>query len=377
MIGRKKTLCKSMWILFLIVTLIFPTLTYADSNTDANISREFSENIKQILNSEIYNGAIGSIVIRSAETGEIIFSYNEDIRLNPASNLKLITGAAALDTLGKDYRWSTQLYTDGIQIDSTLKGNLYLKGTGDPTMLKKDYEFLVNELVSKGMKEIEGNLILDDTYFDHVRLSNDMEWGDEPYDYGAQISALTISPDEDYNAGTVLVTVKAGDQIGSSVKAEITPKNDYVTIENKGITTKNGEPNISVEREHGTNKIVITGSMPFQKNIEEKNYVSVWEPTQLVGCIFSNILKEKGMKINGNVLYEKTPNHATLLVQKKSMPLSELMIPFEKLSNNGHAEILVKTMGKIKCNEGSWDHGLKIVNEYLKKNRDQYIDYLH
>ena len=80
-----------------------------------------------------------AVTIRDAESGKIVYSQNGDKLMRPASNMKLVSGAAALSILGEDYRFKTDLYIDGIIVNDTLNGNVYIKGSGDPTLKKDDF----------------------------------------------------------------------------------------------------------------------------------------------------------------------------------------------------------------------------------------------
>ncbi|GAA0608037.1 D-alanyl-D-alanine carboxypeptidase/D-alanyl-D-alanine-endopeptidase [Virgibacillus siamensis] len=328
-------------------------------------SVQLDEKLEEILQNEHLDGTTTGISIRNADSGNILFQHAGDKRLHPASNMKLLTGAAAFATLGPDYRFTTEVLTDGKIRGKTLQGNLYLKGKGDPTLMKEDLDQFAKELKEKGIRNIHGNLVADDSWYDAVRLSQDLNWSDEPFYTGAQVSALSLSPNEDYDAGTVIVEVYPASEAGEGPKVKVTPETDYVTIVNKAKTVSaDGSKDISIKREHGSNDIVVKGTIPLDGS-RSRSWVSVWEPTGYALDVFKKSLQEHGIKLVGNSKVKRgvTPEDATLLTSRKSMPLKDLYIPFMKLSNNGHAEILTKEMGKIVKNEGSWDKGLQVIEE--------------
>ncbi|WP_156289898.1 D-alanyl-D-alanine carboxypeptidase/D-alanyl-D-alanine endopeptidase [Oceanobacillus salinisoli] len=336
-----------------------------DLTSEINESLPLDEKLNLVLEDERLDGAITGVSVRKADTGEEIYSNNGDIRLHPASNMKLLTAAAALDTLGSNYQFSTEVYTDGQVVGEVLQGNLYIKGKGDPSLLKADLDQFASVLKDKGITKLHGNLIADDTWYDDVRLSQDLNWSDEPFHTGAQVSALTLSPDHDYDAGTVIVEVMPGK--GEKAKVKVTPETDYVTIVNQSKMVAKGEAKtISIEREHGTNNIIVEGNMPTDGS-NSKSWAAVWEPTGYVLDVFQKSLEQNGITFAGNGKAEtgKVPDDATLLVQKESMPLKDLLIPFLKLSNNGHGEVLTKEMGMVVEGEGSWDAGLDVMKNVI------------
>ncbi|MER2090187.1 MAG: D-alanyl-D-alanine carboxypeptidase/D-alanyl-D-alanine-endopeptidase [Sporosarcina sp.] len=323
--------------------------------------------IDEILKDPRLQGATTGVSIRKAESGEIIYSHFGDTRVHPASVMKMLTGVAALETLGEEYRFKTELYMDGKLKDGVLHGNLYLKGKGDPTLTKNELKAFASELKTKGIRSIRGNLYGDDTWYDSVRLSQDLNWSDESYYTGSQISALTLSPNEDYDAGTTIVEVNPAAKPGQAGKVGMVPTNSYMTIINKTETVaKKGKKSITVERQHGSNTLVVSGTIPVNAT-KTRTWASVWEPTTYTADVFKQTIEQQGITFleSSKVERKKVSKGATLLASNRSMPLKELFIPFMKFSNNGHAEVLVKEMGRAVVGEGSWDKGLAVMEGAL------------
>lgn len=308
------------------------------------------------------DGADVSLVVRTLD-GETVYSHESDQRQVPASNTKLATSVAAFDILGPDHKFETTVHTTGTRNGSVQDGDLYLKGTGDPTMLAADYNELAKVVANAGITTVTGKLVADDTWFDSVRLGTGWAWDDEPFSYSAQVSALTASPDTDYDAGAIIVRVAPGTD-GKAVVTTI-PPTDYVTIANTAVTGAAGSANtIGVTREHGSNTFTVTGSIPAG-GAASSLYRSVWDPTGYAAALFRAALGRNGVQVAGATARGALPSGATKVATRQSMPLSQLAVPFLKLSNNLHAEILVKTMGRVASGRGTWSAGMTAVSGRL------------
>ncbi|MFI6499182.1 D-alanyl-D-alanine carboxypeptidase/D-alanyl-D-alanine-endopeptidase [Nonomuraea typhae] len=336
-------------------TALDPAVGVADLATDIN----------KILADSRLTIARAGVVVKSAANGEELYATDAGKLLTPASNTKLFTAAAAAETLGLDYRFTTSALQSGRRAGGVLHGDLVLRGTGDPTALAEDYDKLAADVAAKGVKLVTGKLVADDTWFDGQRLGNDWSWDDETAYYAAPISALTASPDRDYDAGSIIVSVAAS---GSSVKVTTTPETDYLTIVNRA--TVGSETDVLIERRHGTRTVVITGTVaaPYDE------WVAVDDPTNYVATLFRKSLAKHGVKILGPTTTAAAPSGATELAKRESMPLSELLVPFMKLSNNIHAEILTKAMGRKAAGQGTWSAGLKVITDYARANGAQVVN---
>lgn len=309
-------------------------------------------------------GAGVSVTVRRPD-GTVLYSKDPERRLEPASNAKLFTSTAALDTLGPSYRFTTSVLTSGQRSGSTLRGDIAIRGGGDPTMLASDYDALAAGIAAKGITTVAGGLLADDSFFDHTRLGEGWAWDDEPYYYSGQTSALTVAPNTDYDAGSVIVDTTSGAAAGDSAKLNLVPATGYVTLVNKATTVAGSHSTIDVERQHGTNTIVVTGTLGLDYGTD-REWATVWEPTGYAADVFRRALAAHGVTVTGATTLGPVPARATVAGVHRSAPLSSIYIPFLKLSNNMHAEALVKTMGAVKAHDGSWPGGLAVETPVLR-----------
>ncbi|GAA0921700.1 D-alanyl-D-alanine carboxypeptidase/D-alanyl-D-alanine endopeptidase [Nonomuraea longicatena] len=326
---------------------------------------DLAADLDRILSDSRLTIAQAGVQVRNAESGEELYATSPGKLMLPASNTKLFTGAAAAETLGLDYRFTTSVLGAGRKTGHVLGGDLVLRGTGDPTMLAEDYDRLAADVAAQGVKVVTGRLVADDTWFDDVRLGLDWAWDDESAYYAAPISALTASPDRDYDAGSVIVSAAVA---GSEVKVTTKPETDYLTIVNKA--TVGAKTDVLIERQHGTRTVVVTGTVatPYQE------WVSVDDPTAYSASLFRKSLAKHGVRVVGRTTTGAAPEGASRLAERQSMPLKELLVPFMKLSNNIHAEILTKAMGRKVAGQGTWAAGLKVSTDFARANGVQVLN---
>ena len=320
--------------------------------------------LDKLLSDPALQGATVSLMVRDARTGSTLYQHNPRTRLVPASNLKLLTTAAAMDVLGPQYRFATQLLSNGIRQGDRLTGNLYLRGLGDPSIQFADYQALAAQLASQGVRQVQGDLVFDDTWFDAERLGVDWSHDDETTYYGAQISALTVAPNADFDAGSVLVTAKAPLRAGTPVSVDIFPPTDYLQLSNRAISGPGNS--YGINRRHGTNLLQLSGAVAPGK--QSQQLVSVWEPTQLVANLFEQALAQQGITVQGRrVMGGASPTAVTVLAEHQSAPLQDLITPLLKLSNNNMSEALLKAMGRQTANAGTAQAGVAAVAAFMRR----------
>ena len=331
------------------------------------------------LNVEVVEQAIQSIVgeqkatfvIRDRQTGDVLFNHRGQHLMRPASNMKILSGAAALKILGEDFTFQTKLYVDGTQQGGTLNGNVYVRGAGDPTLNGDVFRQFAQQLKEKGITHITGHVIGDDTYFTGDTLPPGVDAEGETHYYGARVTALTMSPNNDYDAGTLYVEVTPTEE-GAQPTFTVVPNLCGHTITNEAQTiAADAEETLEVRRTNGTKHITITGGIPAGE--AKKVWVSLQNPTMDTLHYIRTVFTAEGITFGAQteLIQQAVPANAQLLYTHQSPTLAELFNPFMKLSNNTIADILVKTIGYERYGIGDYESGLKEVRAYLRqKNID-------
>ncbi|MGP0911384.1 D-alanyl-D-alanine carboxypeptidase/D-alanyl-D-alanine endopeptidase [Serratia sp. CY81593] len=308
-------------------------------------------------------GASSGVMVRDAESGTVLYQAHAEQRLAPASNMKMFTSLAAFGVLGADYRFETRLLTTGEQRGNTLQGDLYLQGSGDPTLHPDDLDTFAATLAQRGVRQIHGRLILDASAFDQTPFGAGWSWDDEPFAFAASISALNyaFTPGGDINV--VRVDVQPGARAGAPGRVSFYPANDAVTLVNR--TSTGGDTALTFERQPGSNRVVVSGTIAAQAEARSR-LITVDQPTRVVGALLQNALRAHGITLRGNAEEGVTPAGAQLLAQKNSPPLSRLVVTFLKVSNNGYGEVLTKAMGRKTQGKGDWAAGLQAIGQFVQ-----------
>ncbi len=334
--------------------------TPARAATDPTLTAK----IKTVLSdSRVTNAKVG-VVVGDASTGEYLYRRSSTTALMPASNMKMITAGAALRELGTSYRFHTDVL-GAAPVKGVVSGNLYLKGFGDPTSRVYDYRALAQALAAQGVKTVSGSLVADATWFDEQRYSPYWSTSYAGRYYAGEVSALTITGDTDYDAGTVIVKVAAASRTGARPVITTIPSSakKYLTIKNGAYTKSTGSSTISVSRAYGSATITVSGKIAKYRST--KKWVTVSDPKRLAVRIFRTELASAGVRVVGETTSGAAPKGLVLLARDQSMTLSQLMLPFLKLSNNSHAEAFTKAMGAEATGRGTWSSGLARTRAYL------------
>jgi D-alanyl-D-alanine carboxypeptidase/D-alanyl-D-alanine-endopeptidase (penicillin-binding protein 4) len=306
-------------------------------------------------------GAILGIVVEALSSGEVLFERDADLTMIPASNMKLVTGACALSMLGPDYRFSTDLLSDGVVGGSTIRGDLYVRGGGDPSLVSEELWKLVEDLRAYGIDRIEGDVVLDASRFDSIALAS-REAADGDRAYHARIGALSL------NFNAVAVHVRPGERAGDPVVAVLSPDVGFVALENGGVTgSARSRSSLTVRRayEGGRNVVRVSGRLPAGSP-PAAVYRNLEDPLGHFGAALARFLEAAGIVIEGAVVAGRTPPAAVALVRHESKPLSLIVRDLGKFSNNFVAEMLVKELGAYGSGPpGTTAAGVRALERFL------------
>jgi D-alanyl-D-alanine carboxypeptidase/D-alanyl-D-alanine-endopeptidase (penicillin-binding protein 4) len=290
------------------------------------------------------------VLVKSLKTGDTLYAFNPQKLLLPASNMKIVTLAAAAERLGWDYTYETRLVTGGRIDGGTLAGDLIVVGSGDPSVMVADgsaaqlFDEWANALKQRGIRTIAGRVVGNDDAFDDLELGFGWSWDDLPDDYAAGVGALQ------FNESAVRVTVTPGPTPGDSAAIAIEPPGSGITVVSR-VTTGAAEATtaITTARLPGRQRLQLGGTIAHG-SAPSTLTVSVDNPTlffveALRQALIARGIDVRGAAVDADDLAEPPPlANATLLASHRSPPLSTLAVRLMKVSQNQYAETLLKSL---------------------------------
>lgn len=303
---------------------------------------------------------VGALVMRASDGG-VVYAHAADAAFVPASNAKILTAIAALSAFGPTHRFETPVFADRAPDADGAVGYLAVRGVGDPALNSEDWWMIANELRRKGLRRIEGDLILDDLAFDAERW-NPTWRGISSRAYHAPVGALTA------NYGAFSVTVLPGLEPGAPARVALDPPLDFFQLENRARTVPSqGKRRLAVDRTRAEDgeKVVVSGMLRLGDE-PSTYYRSVLDPTLYAGSVLRMQLAAVGIRFDGKLRVGGVPSDAQPLLAFEGRPLREIVRLFVKYSNNAVAETLVKALGARESGAvGTWSSGIAALRHEL------------
>lgn len=314
------------------------------------ISAASAESLHKTLSSLGVNKSAVAIYIKDVNSGNVVFSMNEKAPMLPASTLKIITSSAAVDTLGADYKYKTQLY-------KSTNNDLYLKLSGDPLLESSDLDKLIESANSKSI--VPKNFYVDDSVFDKTEWGEGWQWDDSLNPLMPKFSSYNI------NKNLLKVEVTPTSQ-GASPKLTVKPFYP-LTFMNLVTTDTTVPTSVSIDSDStiAPNMLNISGTVSKLTN------VIVPVPNTRMNFILrlENSINSKKMEYFGAIKNAKLPDKNVYLVDEIEHPIEDMIPLILKNSNNFVAETLFKSAGAVWANsQGSIRNSLGMLSPYFDKN---------
>jgi len=226
----------------LFIALLFiqaPPASMGESSGAAGLEG-LEKRIRAVVKGMDLKDAAAGIHVMEVDSGKTVYGYNENKPLNPASGIKVLTALAALHYLGPEHRFKTSLYGEAVG-NGTIK-QVYLKGTGDPSLETAHLRDMADALAALGVSKISGDIVIDASYFDDAKLPYGYDHypkADADSAFRAPVGAVSI------NANTIRIRVAPGPAAGSAASVSVFPEG-YAEVENKTVTSKSGKQDIKI-----------------------------------------------------------------------------------------------------------------------------------
>ena len=365
--------------------------------------------VQEILaNPEVAQAHWGISVVTLA--GQPVFALNDGQRFEPASNAKLFTTAALLDLVPANATWTTTAVTSGtVDAQGTLHGDVRLLGAGDPTMSGRSYPYqgkterpnpplqaldqMAEQIVASGVKKVDGDVVGDDRWFMWERYGGDWAWDDLQWDYGAPVSALTVNDNVQYlNVTPAPASPGVAGGAGTPWVVAWNPDVPYYNVENglmlaaPGTTAHSG-----VDRVPGSRDIRLFGVITANGMHEA---LAIEDPAEFAAVALRQMLLARGVTVTGTArawhrLSEDTQEYSAevgqpvvlhpldlttieppvtglrVLATHVSPTVAEDVTVTLKVSQNLHAELYQRLLGRLEGDDGSIAQGARVVRAFL------------
>ncbi len=306
-----------------------------------------------------------SVFVADVETGETVLQWRSDEARNPASTIKLLTTLVALDVLGPAYRWRTDVYAKGKLSGGRLDGDLLLKGYGDPFLVTERVWQLLRNIRHAGVREITGDLLLDDSWFDVGNY--------DPAAFDRQpLRAYNVAPNALLMNFKVVRYWFEPDHEAGTVKVRLDPPLENLGVKNR-LDLANGrcrgyQRGITITANNAIDEVTFSGQFPSGCDRYSMDRAALTH-NEFVYGLFGSLWRDSGGLFEGgwrNVIVEED---AEPLLSFDSLPLTDMIARINKHSNNVMVRQLLYTLGaEANGAPGTEESGKAVISKWLTDN---------
>ncbi|MGH7466186.1 MAG: D-alanyl-D-alanine carboxypeptidase/D-alanyl-D-alanine endopeptidase, partial [Longimicrobiales bacterium] len=295
------------------------------------LNEALAGDLREIIARPRWTGDRWSVMVRSLDRGDTLFSFGGEEPLTPASNMKLFTTAAALYYLGPDFRYNTFLLATGPIRDGVLDGDVVVYGTGDPTISNRFGDKLsvwsafADTLVALGVREIRGSVIGDGSYFSGPGAGEGWQQSYMNASYAASSGALSFAEN------VAMLQIRPGEQAGWRPEVELVPGGEGIAIVNQATTVGSGATRISAQRIAYDGPLVVRGQIARGAQPVLRS-VPVSDPARFAAAAFRDVLGQRAIAVGGGVASAQTSEESPVTSRSVFAPALDSQAPVRVLA---------------------------------------------
>ena len=317
-----------------------------------------STDLGSILHARTRGGDWGVMVV-SVTRGDTLYAEQSNLLLKPASTMKLMTTAVALEAFGPDHTFETAVLRDRSVGAGVLDGNLYLRGGGDPTLSLRFWQGespmdeLARQIVAAGIHRVHGDIVADESAFDSQHIPVGWKSSYLMSAYAAPVSALSLNEN--------IVWIVARPENGTAV-VELDPPSTAIPVNSTVHLVPGSGGRISAHRAgYG---IVVSGSIG-SSSAPRRYSIVVEDPSTFAAGALNASLRKAGVELDGSVRTGVTPSGAFSVAEVRSLPLANIVSYMNRESINHFAELLFRDAAHASGKVGSAQAGLENLRDFL------------
>jgi D-alanyl-D-alanine carboxypeptidase/D-alanyl-D-alanine-endopeptidase (penicillin-binding protein 4) len=340
------------------------------------------DSIERALGEPAARRASWGIHVIESGSGRVLYQRNAGVPFTPASNAKLFSTALALLRLGPDHRFETRVVAEGKIDNGVLRGDLLLAGGGDPTLSARVIPYrkgtpegdplqaldeLAAQVAAAGVSRIEGDLVGDDTWYPWDAYPSGWSVDDGVMGYGAGVSALTL------NDNTLSLSARPARRAGEPAELSLRPPVEYFWLQNDFRTGAGLPRRLELDRAPGSRVLRVSGSAPPDSGAFTQS-IAVDDPALFAAQAFAEALARRGVALNGRITARHraagraySAPQGALLARRVSPPLVETLRIINKVSQNLHAELVLREVARVRRGDGTLANGVEELAGWLEE----------